>query len=211
MIGSALPPAALSAFNSIKSAISSQPVLAYPSPSGDLTLAVDSAQGDANNQGGMGAALLQRQSDGSNKPIGYASRQLLTYERNYPAFLLEMAAAVFGMDYFHHYLVGRPFQLLTDHKPLVPLSTIHTRTLNRLQLKMQELHPTLAHIPGKDNVIPDFLSRYSGMGIRPASPPTAPPAETVASVDISPAALRPLQSDDKLCKSVKRLPPPSSS
>ena len=112
LIGPSLPQAALSAFHAIKSAISSQPVLAYPSPLGDLTLAVDSAQGDANNQGGMGAALLQQQPDGSNKPIGYASRQLLTYERNYPAFLLEMAAAVFGMDYFHHYLVGRPFRLL---------------------------------------------------------------------------------------------------
>ena len=120
-----------------------------------------------------------------------------------------MAAAVFGMDYFHHYLVGRPFQLLTDHKPLVPLSTIHTRTLNRLQLKMQELHPTLAHIPGKDNVIPDFLSRYSGMGVRPASPPPAPPAAMVASIDISrlPSALsnamtsyaNPLQTSFAIC------------
>ena len=144
----------------------------------------------------MGAALLQQQPDGSNKPIGFASRQLLTYERNYPAFLLEMAAVVFGMDYFHHYLVGRPFRLLTDHKPLVPLSTVHTRTLNRLQLKMQELHPTLAHIP-----IPDFLSRYSGMGIRPDSSPFMP-AAPVASVDISTSTLRPLQDNDDLCKSV---------
>ena len=113
-----------------------------------------------------------------------------------------MAAAVFGMDYFHHYLVGRPFHLLTDHKPLVPLSTVHTKTLNRLQLKMQDLHPTLAHIPGKDNVIPDFLSRYSSMGVRPSPSTSLDASAPVASVDISTSTFRPLQDSDDLCRTI---------
>ena len=101
---------------------------------------------------------MQQQENGSWKPIGFASRQLLKYEKNYPPFLLEMGACVFGMDYFHHYLVGRRFALLTDHKPVVPLSLTHTKTLNRLQIKMQDMHPDVGYIPGKDNVVSDFLS-----------------------------------------------------
>ena len=69
------------------------------------------------------------------------------------------------MEYFHHYLVGRRFDLLMDHKPIVPLSTVHTKTLNRLQLKMQDMHPDIGYIPGKLNVVSDFLSRYDGMGV----------------------------------------------
>ena len=110
-------------------------------------LMVDSAQGDANNCGGMGATLLQEQLDGTTKPIGYASRQLYKYENNYPSFLLELGAAVFGMEYFHHYLIGRRFDLLTNHKPIVPLSTVHAKTSNRLQLKMQYMHPDIGYIP----------------------------------------------------------------
>ena len=125
---------------------------------------VTSVGTDAKNEGGMGATLLQTQEDGSTKPIGYASRQLYKYEINYPSFLLEMGVAVFGMEYFHHYLVGRRLYLLTNHKPIVPLSTVHTKMLNRLQLKMQDMHPDIGYIPGKQNVS-DFLSRYNGMGV----------------------------------------------
>ena len=78
---------------------------------------------------------------------------------------MELGAAVFGMEYFHPYLIGRRFDLLTDHTPIVPLSTVHTKTLNRLQLKIQDMHPDIGYIPGKQNVVSDFLSRYDGMGI----------------------------------------------
>ena len=161
--GGNLPDEALVAFKHIREAIASKPVMAFPTRHGKFTLITDGAAGDKKSSGGLGAVLLQRQETGENRPIGYASRQLLKYEENYPAFLVEMAAAVFGMEYFHHYLVGRRFNLLTDHKPLVPLSTTHTKTLNRLQLKMQDMHPDVGYIPGEDNVVSDFLSRYRGM------------------------------------------------
>ena len=113
----------------------------------------------------MGAVLHQAQPDGTKRPVGFASCQLYKYEKNYPPFLLEMGAAVYGMDYFHHYLVGCRFDLLTDHKPLVPLSRTHTKTMNRLQLKMQDMHPDVGYIAGKDNVVADFLSRYEGVAV----------------------------------------------
>jgi hypothetical protein len=39
------------------------------------------------------------------------------------------------------------------------------KTINRLQVKMTELHPELQYIEGKDNVVGDFLSRYHGMNV----------------------------------------------
>jgi transposase InsO family protein len=74
-----------------------------------------------------------------------------------------MQAAIFGMDYFETYLRGRKFALYTDHKPLCKLSTVHTKTLNRLQLKMTEMYPQIRYVAGEGNTVADFLSRYQGM------------------------------------------------
>jgi hypothetical protein len=47
-----------------------------------------------------------------------------------------MQAALWAMDHFHVYLKGNHFTLMTDHKPLETMGTIHTKTLNRLQEAM---------------------------------------------------------------------------
>jgi hypothetical protein len=39
------------------------------------------------------------------------------------------------------------------------------KTLNRLQLKMTELHPDIKYIEGKNNIVANFLSRYHRMNI----------------------------------------------
>ena len=163
--GGTLPPNALECFNEIQKRMAARPLMAYPKREGKLHLFVDAALGDHANEGGLGATLMQTQPNGHKKPIGYASRRLLPHEKNYPAFLAEMQAAVFGMDHFHHNLVGRRFNLYTDHKPMCQLSKVHTKTLNRLQLKMQEMHPDIRYVSGKDNTIADFLSRYQGIGV----------------------------------------------
>jgi hypothetical protein len=47
--------------------------------------------------------------------------------------MLEMQAAICGMEHFGTYLRGREFTLFTDHRPLEKLGKVHTKTLNRLQ------------------------------------------------------------------------------
>ena len=131
---------------------------------------------------------MQDQENGDKHPVAYASRRLVKHEMNYPAFLLEMQAAVFAMQHFRHLLVGRRFNLYTDHKPLVRLSTVHTKTLNRLQLQMQEMHPDIRHIEGDKNTVADFLSRYQGLGC--------------ALVDTGDFRMRHMQHNDELCKLV---------
>lgn len=50
--------------------------------------------------------------------IAFASRQLKIHERNYPTHDLELAAVVFALKIWRHYLYGEKFEVFTDHKSL---------------------------------------------------------------------------------------------
>ncbi|KAM2154836.1 hypothetical protein ACFX1Q_046598 [Malus domestica] len=53
-----------------------------------------------------------------NRVIAYASRQLKNHERNYPTHDLELAAIVFALKIWRHYLYGEKCRIFTDHKSL---------------------------------------------------------------------------------------------
>ena len=157
--GGDLPPESLEAFETLKSRLLSPPVLAYPDPRREYHLVVDASLGSEGIPGGLGAALIQYDDEDIPHPVGFASRGLDKHERNYSAYLLELAAACFGISYFDVYLRGVKFSLYTDHRPLEKLGKVHTRTLNRLQQLMLEYNFTIHYKPGKDNTVSDFLSR----------------------------------------------------
>ena len=50
--------------------------------------------------------------------ITYASRQLKVHERNYPTHDLELAAVVFALKQWRHYLYGVKYEVYTDHRSL---------------------------------------------------------------------------------------------
>ena len=54
----------------------------------------------------------------NGRVVSYASRQLKVHERNYPTHDLELAAIVFALKSWRHYLLGDQFELFTDHKSL---------------------------------------------------------------------------------------------
>jgi hypothetical protein len=200
-----LPPRALAAFTLIRDQIASRPLMKFPSREGTFHLYVDAALGDDKNEGGLGAVLMQSQPDGSKAPIGYASRRLAKHEKNYPAFLAELQSATYGMEFFHHYLVGRRFNLYTDHKPMLrlataKLSTVHIKTLERLQLKMQQMYPDIRHVEGKHNTVADFLSRYEGLGCGMVDVSSKHEGLGCGMVDVSPSRLRKLQEADPQLK-----------
>ena len=111
-------------------------MLACPRKSRQYAMTTDASIGDDDHPGGLGAILTQIDEDGNHLAIGYASRKLTDFEKNYTPCLLEMQGALWGIEHFQYYLKGRPFLLFTDHKPLVGLGKVHKRTHARLRLAM---------------------------------------------------------------------------
>ena len=62
---------------------------------------------------GLGCVLMQ-----NGKVMAYASRQLKVHEKNYPTHDLELAAVVFALKIWRHYLYGVHVDVFTDHKSL---------------------------------------------------------------------------------------------
>ena len=54
----------------------------------------------------------------NERVIAYASRQLKKHELNYPTHDLEMAAVIFALKMWRHYLYGVKCEIYTDHKSL---------------------------------------------------------------------------------------------
>ena len=90
----------------------SAPILTIPSSGGGFTIySYDSREG-------LGCVLMQH-----GKLVAYASRQLKPYKQNYPTHDLELAAVVFALKIWRHYLYGEQCEIFTDHKSLKYLFT----------------------------------------------------------------------------------------
>jgi len=96
--------------------------------------------------------------------IAYTSRQLRTHEKNYPTHDLELAAVIFALKIWLHYLDGASYEVFTDHKSLKYIFT--QKELNMQQRRWLELMKdydlTIQYHPGKGNVVANALSRKSG-------------------------------------------------
>ena len=107
---------------------------------------------------GLGCVLMQQ-----GKVVAYASRQLKQHERNYPTHDLELAAVVFALKTWRHYLYGEKFEVYSDHKSLKYIFT--QKDLNSRQRRwmetLEDYDFALHYHPGKANVVADALSRKS--------------------------------------------------
>ena len=137
-------------FEELKSRLTSAPVLVLPNGRDEFVV-----YSDASRQG-LGCVLMQ-----NDRVIAYASRQLKKHEQNYPTHDLELAAVVFALKIWRHYLYGVPCRIFTDHKSLKYIFT--QKELNLRQRRWLELIKdydcTIEYHPGKANVVADALSR----------------------------------------------------
>ena len=158
------------AFQKVKDALGSAPVLAHYSPNAELIVPADASSY------GLGAVLLQRQDDGSIKPVAYASYSLKPAEQRYAQIEKEALALAWACERFNDYLLGLPhFLLYTDHKPLVPLLSPDKRLdelplrIQRFRLRLARYRFTISHVPGSKMFTPDTLSRAPLPGSDPAA------------------------------------------
>ncbi|KAK3090501.1 hypothetical protein FSP39_012342 [Pinctada imbricata] len=99
------------AFDKLKRALTSSPILSYPQQNGLFILDTD-----ASNTG-MGAVLSQVQ-EGTDKVISYFSKTFSSTERRYCVTRRELLAIIESIKHFHHYLYGQNFKVRTDHGAL---------------------------------------------------------------------------------------------
>ena len=133
----------------------SAPILSLPTKDDNFVI-----YSDASRQG-LGCVLMQH-----GKVITYTSRQLKIHEKNYPTHDLELAAVVFALKIWRHYLYGESCEIFTDHKSLKYIFT--QKELNLRQRRWLELikdyDVSINYHPGKANVVADALSRKSSKG-----------------------------------------------
>lgn len=138
------------AFSTLKDKLSNTPILVLPEGTNDLVVYCDASHN------GLGCVLMQR-----GKVIAYASRQLKEHEKNYPTHDLELAAVVFALKIWRHYLYGVKCTIYTDHKSLKYF--FDQRDLNMRQRRWLDLVKDydceILYHPGKANVVADALSR----------------------------------------------------
>jgi transposase InsO family protein len=178
-----LPPAALQAFHTLQKDITTTPGLALPTSSGTFHLFVDASTGsfDEGTEGGLGACLLQDQ-DGTFRPVAFASRALTPSEKSHSAFLLEAKALVFAIQHFAFHLKGRRFYAYCDHKPVVAMSSVHTKTLTRLQEIKNEFDFEVRYTPGGQHNPADFLSRCHAHDHAPRPPRQVASAARISAI-----------------------------
>ena len=96
------------AFEVLKAKLTSAPILAFPSMREFFILYTDASQH------AMGSVLAQIQ-NGSERVICYASKSFSKAQSRYPTTKRELLAIVIFTRHFKHYLLGRKFQIVTDH------------------------------------------------------------------------------------------------
>ena len=152
------------AFATLKHALVSPPILDYPKQTDSFVLTTDASDV------GLGAVL----STSRGTVVEYASRTLSSAEKNYTTIEKECLAIVWATRRFRHYLLGAPFALQTDHKPLLWLesakeSRASSQRLEHWALELRAYEFTVKHRPGIENVDADSLSRHpvSLMALQP--------------------------------------------
>ena len=150
---------------------------------------------------GLGACLVHIMDDGSQKPIAYASRTLSKPERAYAQIEREGLALVFGVRRFHQYLYGRPFTLVTDHRPLCKIfgskqgiPPMAAAWMQRWALILSAYQYIIEHINGTANNCADCMSR---LPLSEQAPDSAEKIHVVVQMDDMPITATQIAKESK--------------
>lgn len=148
------------AFEALKRALSSAPVLKIFHE--DLPTRVDT---DASTYC-MGATLNQKHEDGWH-PVAFWSKRFNETQMRYTTTEQESLAIVSALLYWRHFLIGRPFTVITDHQANKYFQTKSSERLSPRELRWLDTIAQYApfqveYRPGSQHIPPDVLSRPKG-------------------------------------------------
>ena len=137
-----------------KRKLSSAPILQFPDFDKEFTLTTDASQT------ALGAVLSQERRLG-DQPVAFASRRLTPAETRYSTIERELLGVVWAVEHFRPYLLGRRFNIKTDHKPLVWVEKLKETSARICRWKefLAAYDFGITHTKGVDNVVADCLSR----------------------------------------------------
>lgn len=141
--GGILPQDAQNSFLTLKKILVAEPCLSPVQWDREMIVTCDGSSS------GYGAKLSFIDKNGTERVCAYASRATKPSEKNYSPFKMEASAMLFACTTFKCYLLGKPFLIRTDHKPLENVSRVRGPGLDNIYAQLQEFLPfRVEHYPG---------------------------------------------------------------
>jgi hypothetical protein len=144
------------AFEHLRTCLTTKPIVIYPDFSKPFILHTDASDF------AIGAVLAQLDDIKKEHVVAYASRVLNEAERNYTVTEKECLAIIWATKYFHHFLQGQKFSIVTDHEA-IPWLKKHKQPKGRLArwiIHLSEYEPyDIIKRKGSDHTNADALSR----------------------------------------------------
>ena len=185
---------ATTAFTSIKEMLAQATLLVHPKPEAPTNIMTDASDIAV-------GAVLQQYIGKEWFPIAYFSKKLKPAETRYSAFDRELLAVYLAIKHFRHFVEGRSFHVLTDHKPLTHALASrpdqHTPRQVRHLDYISQFTSDIRHVKGEDNTAADALSRIGTIK-----------ENLSTTVDFN--AIANAQHDDEELRQLKSSPSPSS-
>lgn len=142
------------AFKTIKERLASAPVMSCPDFERPFVIQTDASDF------GLGAVLSQNFPEGE-RVVSFISRSLTSSERKFSTTEKECLAVLWAIEKFRPYIEATHFTIVTDHFALLWLNNLKDPSgrLARWCVKLQQYDFDIVHRRGKENVVPDALSR----------------------------------------------------
>ncbi|KIN99117.1 hypothetical protein M404DRAFT_156113, partial [Pisolithus tinctorius Marx 270] len=194
-----------SAFEALKKALSSKPVLRLPDLRKPFVLHTDASKL------GTGAVLSQADDSGMLHPCAYMSQSLTGAEQNYQVYDLEMLAVMRALKQWRPYLLSppEPTMVYTDHQNITYYAQPQKLTARqaRWQATLQEYPLQFVHIAGTKNSAADTLSRRSDFNAEPETVSTLLPKAVWLEGGVRPSVVS-LFKIDRTAPEPSKAPPP---
>ncbi|GBG60129.1 hypothetical protein CBR_g3373 [Chara braunii] len=143
------------AFQDLKEALVSHPVLRIADPNLTFIVTTDASQF------GIGAVLQQDDGDGL-RPLEYYSKRMPSHKVATSTYMRELYSLCEALTHWKHYLLGRHFKVYSDHQTLqwIKTQTDLSPTLSRWLHDIDVFNFELKHKKGCYNRVADALSRH---------------------------------------------------